>query len=275
MRVSDGQPQPGQSRRAANYRPGSGKRGRLPTHVLSSAPFAEGKQLARPRHDAVKLHRRGLSITRGESRHRSSCADTLLHRRDQVTDVRVEHRTRQARIALRAKMAVITRLTASGSAMPSWPNRSGAQGPERNHALACIERTLVRLYPPIAAGTVQRPRIARQEDAAKAGKTRRIGPCYAERIADARSLRPEHSCANTGLRDGSRCQCSRAVSSDCSGNARTWPPDRTSGAQRFEALFSAVNLEPTGPYADICVAPASASSVSCSATARENSGRIS
>src|SRR4026209_2669709 len=77
-------------------------------------------------------------------------------------------------------------------AMSDWVPASGRPGTEGGGALACFERPLVCLYPPIAAGTVQRPRITGQEDAAEPGKTRRISPCDAKWVADARSLRPEH-----------------------------------------------------------------------------------
>src|SRR4029079_2160207 len=114
--------------------------------------IAEWKQFARPRHDAVKLHGRRLSIARGEfgtGRH----ADTLLHRGNQVTDIGVEHRTRKPRIALRTEMAVIAPFDRERQRDAQLLEQVGSPGAERDHALACIERTLVCFYPPIAAGT--------------------------------------------------------------------------------------------------------------------------
>src|SRR4029078_2222553 len=107
MRMSDGQPSPRHFRHAAKHRTGVGQARPAAHPGFVVDPFAERKKLARLRHDPVKLHGRGLSVTRGEFV-TGRYADTLLHRRDQVTDVGVEHGTRKPRITLRAEMAVIT-----------------------------------------------------------------------------------------------------------------------------------------------------------------------
>ena len=77
----------------------SGKHGRLPIQVLSSARSPSGNNARARGISAVELHRRRRRIARGKLGAGGE-ADALLHRRDQVAVIDIDHRPRQCRIAV-------------------------------------------------------------------------------------------------------------------------------------------------------------------------------
>ena len=82
----------------------SGKAGRLPSQVLSSARSPSGNSSRAFGRIAVELHRRRRRVARGKF-DAGGHADALFHRRDHIADAGVEHRPRQRGIALRAGSA--------------------------------------------------------------------------------------------------------------------------------------------------------------------------
>ena len=80
----------------------SGKDGRQPSQVLSSARSPSGNNFARRRHQPVELHRRRLGVAGGDL-DAGGEPDALLHRRDQIAAFDVDHRPRQRGVALARK----------------------------------------------------------------------------------------------------------------------------------------------------------------------------
>ena len=191
MRVADGQPQPSMSRRAIDD--GTRIRKTRPTAEPRSpiGLLSQWEQFAHSRHDPKKLYRSGRCIARrklGAGGH----AQSLLHRGNQVADVCVKHRPRQARIPLGPKMSVVAPLNRERQSHPESIKEVGRPRPKCDHALLSIERTLRGVYSPAITCTVKRSRIARYQDTSQRGKARRIGSRHPERIADARRLWPEY-----------------------------------------------------------------------------------
>ena len=87
----------------------SAKQGRAPSHGAFSTGSPSGNSEDRRRHEAPELHRRRRGVAGGEFRAGGE-PDALLHRREAITVLRIEHRPREPRIAARAEMPVITAL---------------------------------------------------------------------------------------------------------------------------------------------------------------------
>ena len=186
----------------ASHRPGkpgarpitgreSGKHGRLPSQVSFVHALAERKQFACLRHDPVELHRRRCCIARGEF-DAGGHTDSLLHRRDQVAGIGIEHRPRQRGIAVATEMPVIAALDHQRQFQPKRLEQIVRPWSERDHDLGRIDPALVGFHPPAISRPVQRARVAGERHAAERRKARGISARDAERIAHARGLRPEH-----------------------------------------------------------------------------------
>ncbi len=152
----------------------SGKHGREPSQVLSSARSPSANNRARMRHQPVELHRRRRRIAGGEFGAGGE-PDALLHRRDQIAVLHIDHRPRQRRIALAPEVTVIAALDRHRQFEAERLEQIRRPGPERDHHLRRIERAFVGLHPPEAAGAMQRARVAIERDAAERGKARGIG----------------------------------------------------------------------------------------------------
>ncbi len=194
MRVADGQPQALLPRRRADHRARIREARPAAEPRLVVGALAERKQRPRLRHQPVELHRRRRRIARGKLGAGGE-TNALRHRRDQIARLGVDHRPRQRRVALAAKMPVIAALERHRQPDAHRLQQIRRPRPQRHHDVRRIQPAFLGLDPPAAAGAVQRARIAGQRDAAELGEARRIGPRHRQRIADAGGLRPEHAVA--------------------------------------------------------------------------------
>ena len=221
----------------------SGKHGRQPSQVLSSARCSERKQLARLSHHAVELHRRRLGIARREL-DAGGHADAHLHRRDHIADVGIEHRPRQRRVALRREMPVIAALDRERQLEPELRQEVAGPGPERRHHLRRVDTALVGLHPPAVAQPVQRARVARHRHAAELGEAIRIGARQRIRVAHARRLRPEHGVLEH--RRQIRLQALRSLAIERLQRQAQLARQFEFALERGKACLFAINLQPAG-----------------------------
>ena len=160
MRVTECQPNSALPRRARNHRPRVGKAWSRAQPRVRLDAFTERKHFASCRQHAVELDRRRLSVPRREF-HASSEADALLHRRQNVTVLGVEHRTGERGALLGAKVTVVAALDGKRQFDAEPIENIRRPGAEREHRISGIDRSGIRLYPPIRPCPMQRARIAR------------------------------------------------------------------------------------------------------------------
>src|SRR5208282_718363 len=103
--VAIGEPEPALARCARDHRAGIGKARARSQPRLRLDRFAERKQFARLRQQAIELHRRRRRIACGEFGTRGD-ADALLHRRQAIAVFGIEHGATERGISLRAEMTV-------------------------------------------------------------------------------------------------------------------------------------------------------------------------
>ena len=143
------------------------------------------------RQQAIELHRRGRRVAGGEldaARH----ADALLHRREHVAILGIEHRAGERGIALRPEMAVIAAFDRERQLYAERIEHVRQPRSERDHDLAGIERAGCRVDAPLRTDAMQRTRIAGERQAAERRKARGIGPRQRQRIAHAHRPGPMH-----------------------------------------------------------------------------------
>ncbi len=184
MGVAEGEPEAGLSGRRADHRTRI-RKARTASHPgLGLDLIAERKQAFGKGHQPVKLDRRRRRVARGEFGAGGE-ADALLHRRQHIADIRVEHRPREAAAGARAEMQMIAAL--DGHRQPDPERREQVRRPrtERHHRVGGVDRPLGRIDAPARAGAMQRRGVAHQRDAAQGGEARRIGTRERERVGDA------------------------------------------------------------------------------------------
>src|SRR5277367_480183 len=120
MGVTAGEPNSACARRTAEHRTGirkarTGAEPSLPSKCLPCKPslpskwlrfdrLAEREQFTGRRHQALELHRRRWRIARSKF-YAGGQPDALLHRRDAIAILGIEHRTAERRITSRMEMA--------------------------------------------------------------------------------------------------------------------------------------------------------------------------
>ena len=116
--------------------------------------------------------------------------DTLVHRRERIAVLRIDHGTRQTGVAARPEVAVIAALDRKRQTNAERPQHIRRPGPERDDRLAGIDRPLASFDPPGSVGAVERPRVPFHHDAAERGKSRRVGAGDGERVRHAGDVGP-------------------------------------------------------------------------------------
>ena len=153
------------------------------------------------RQQALELHRRWRRVAGGEL-DAGGQADALLHRRQHIAVLGVEHRPGQRGIALRAKMAVIAALDRERQFYAERVEHIRQPRAERDDDLVGIERAGRRLDAPMRMHAMQRSRVPGERQPAERGKARRIGARHRERIAQAHRTGPVHRVTEYRLKRG-------------------------------------------------------------------------
>ncbi len=241
MGVAVREPQAGVSGRGADHRariretgPAAHPRGRFDR-------LPEREQPLRRRQQPVELHRRRRRIARGEFGARGQ-PDALLHRRQAIADLGVDHRPRQRGIAGAAVVAVIAALDPERQLDPERLEQIRRKRPKRHHRRRGLERAFRRLDPPMSVGAGERARIAAYHYPAERGKARRQGLGHRERVGHAGDAPPVHRVAKDRRQGG--LELARALGLECAiGNAE-FLRQRELALERREGAVAAVELQP-------------------------------
>ena len=201
----------------------------------------ERKQLLGGWQQPVELHRRRRGIARGELRPGGE-PDALLHRREAVAVLDIDHRTSEGSVPSRPIVPVIAALEAERQLDAERRKHIGGKRPERHHRLRGIDRPLGGLNPPAPICAVKRARIPAHHHAPECGEARGKSLGHRERIGDAGDALPMDRMAED--RREARLDLARGLGVECAvGNAELLR-QRQLTLERAKTAVATIELEP-------------------------------